>query len=91
MGKPSVTPPTVLRSGEVMPPRMGRPFVVSSTVFRSLRASVLCISMERGNLPSKKSTITGLSVVVSTTTAKKSCHFDICLEELFVYLKVGVG
>jgi hypothetical protein len=47
--------------------------------------------MERGNLPSKKSTITGLSVVVSTTTAKKSCHFDICLEELFVYLKVGVG
>jgi hypothetical protein len=44
MGKPSVMPPTVFRRGDVMPPTMGRPFVVSSTVFRSLRASVLCIS-----------------------------------------------
>jgi hypothetical protein len=35
--------------------------------------------MERGNLPSKKSTIAGFSIVVSTTAAEKSCHFDICL------------
>lgn len=36
IGKPSVTPPTVLRRGEVTPPTMGRPLVVSSTVFRRL-------------------------------------------------------
>jgi hypothetical protein len=48
MGKPSVMPPTVFRRGDVMPPTMGRPFVVSSTVFRSLRASVLCISKTDG-------------------------------------------
>jgi hypothetical protein len=41
-------PPTVFRRGDVMPPTMGRPFVVSSTVFRSLRASVLCISKTDG-------------------------------------------
>jgi hypothetical protein len=34
IGRPSVTPPTVLRRGEVMPPTIGRPFVVSSTVLR---------------------------------------------------------
>jgi hypothetical protein len=33
----------------------------------------------RDDLPSKKSTIAGFSVVVSTAAAEKSCHFDICL------------
>jgi hypothetical protein len=45
MGRPSVTPPTVLRRGDVTPPTMGRPLVVSSTVFRSLRGLAMCYMM----------------------------------------------
>lgn len=36
IGSPSTTPPTVWRRGDVIPPTIGRPFVVSSTVPRSL-------------------------------------------------------
>ena len=36
IGRPSATPPTVCRRGDVIPPTMGRPLVVSSTVPRSL-------------------------------------------------------
>lgn len=34
--RPSVNSPTVFKRGEVTPPTMGRPLVVSSTVFRRL-------------------------------------------------------
>ena len=36
MGRPSVTLPTVLRRGDVIPPTIGRSLVVWSTVFRRL-------------------------------------------------------
>jgi hypothetical protein len=45
MGKPSVTPPTVLSNGDVMPPTTGRPFVVSSTVFRRLERDGVLVCM----------------------------------------------
>jgi hypothetical protein len=58
IGSPSVTPPTVLRRGEVIPPTIGRPFVVSSTVFSRLEAYFSIYLAERclGNIPAKKTT-----------------------------------
>jgi hypothetical protein len=37
MGSPSVTSPTVVRRGSVIWPTTGRPFVVSFTVFKTLK------------------------------------------------------
>lgn len=45
MGSPSTTPPTVWRRGDVMPPTMGRPFVVSSTVPRSLENDISAVGL----------------------------------------------
>ena len=69
MGKPSVTPPTVLRRGEVTPPTMGKPFVVSSTVLRSLPVSVSLTSNGGAgvSIPSEKSTST-VAVVTAATS-----------------------
>jgi hypothetical protein len=65
-----------------MPPTMGRPLVVSSTVFRSLGGLVEIVQqvIEReGNvfgerfLPSEKTTA---AVPVVAAASEKSCHFD---------------
>jgi len=50
MGRLSVTPPTVLRSGEVTPPTIGRPLVVSSTVLRRLCIGYYWAAYEKGRL-----------------------------------------
>lgn len=47
-----------------MPPTMGRPLVVSSTVLRSLGVLVLLLHKKNVDLPSKKST-TAITVVAS--------------------------
>jgi hypothetical protein len=62
-----------------MPPTMGRPLVVSSTVFKSLRALVLLLDKKGEDLLPPKKSATAVAVVVSAA-AEESCHCDIDLE-----------
>jgi hypothetical protein len=85
MGRPSVTPPTVLRRGSVTSPTIGRPFVVSPTVFRTLQGAKLAegwdgrVDGEKDGIPSKQSTTAAVlasATVLVSAAAEESCHFE---------------